>query len=297
MRRSTTGFPGSRAKKKTRLSSMGWGSMFKMIDADELVANAKALGLKTVELEVPLKASYGEDAAITQTAWMTSKHRDKNYVWLHVDAEGVPFYAGQGYGAHAWEKKGGHAWEWFIRNELGGDYRVVILAVGISSDQAESLLKQVQGTYAGRLLIQNDMSRGKLNYEAMEEDGRINMQLRHYYDVVGDTTDRDQLFENAKAAQKLQYQRCPEKAETGRFYEVLGAMNAFQSVNTFFITHVIEGYLARGDVEGAREALAEFKQKAPILIDHAKVVRLQKMVDLGGFMRVPKWVKEMAAKK
>ena len=148
--------------------------MFKMVDVDEVVANAKALGIPTVELELPLKASYGDEASITQTAWMASKHRDKNYVWLHVDAEGVPFYAGQGYGAHAWEKKGGHAWEWFVREELGGDYRVVILAVGMTQSHAECLLEQMQATYAGRLLIQSDMNRGRLNYEAMEEDGRIN---------------------------------------------------------------------------------------------------------------------------
>ena len=73
-------------------------------------------------------------------------------------------------------------------------------------------------------------------------------------------------------------------------------MNAFQSVNTYFITHVIEGFLARADVEGARAALTEFKEKAPSLVDHTKIVRLQKMVDLGGFMRVPQWVKDMAGK-
>lgn len=262
---------------------------FRIVDVDEILATAKARGHSQVDLDVPMMKTYGQDAAITQTAWMSGKHHSKNYVWLHIDADGDPFYAGHGRGADAWTRNGGGVWEWFVRERLGGEYRVVILATGMNDDHALSVYEQMLEIYNKRLLNQNSFHRG-MDYKALAEEHQTAAGLRPIYEKIYQAKDRHELYRLALEGQEIQYRINYERTETGRYGEVLIAMGAWQPVNTVFITHIIEGYLTQGDVDGARAALAEFKAKAPYLHEHKKVIRLQRMADLGGFIRKPRWM-------
>lgn len=157
---------------------------FKIVDIEELIAQAKASGVSKISVEVPLLASYTQEACVSQTQWMMLPHHHKHYAWLHVDAEGVPFYAGYGRGPYAWQKNGGIAWEWFVRERLGGEYRVVVLAVGLSEAHIHSIFEQMLEMYNTRLLNQSSFYRG-MDYKALKEENDKKRAIRPFYAFVG----------------------------------------------------------------------------------------------------------------
>ena len=50
---------------------------FKLVDVEDLVAQAKASGVSRISVDVPLLASYGQEACVSQTQWMTGPHFTK----------------------------------------------------------------------------------------------------------------------------------------------------------------------------------------------------------------------------
>lgn len=268
--------------------------MFKIVDVEAVVAQARAAGLSNVSVEVPLLRTYDEAETVTQTEWMNGVHQGKNYVWLHVDGKGEPFYAGWGRGVHAWQKNGGHAWEWFVRERLGGEYGVVVLAVGMSEAHAQSIFEQMLETYNILLLNQSSFFRG-MDYDALKEENAKKDAIRPYYQIVRKKKDPQAVFHAACRAQQMQYDLNPRRTETGRFGEVLEAMNAFHSVNGSFITYVIEGLIGCGDFVAARDELEKFKSKAPQLATQKTILRLENIIARGGFVRTPKWLNLSAA--
>ncbi|MCC5043008.1 MULTISPECIES: hypothetical protein [Xanthomonas] len=262
---------------------------FKLVDVEELIAQAKMSGVSKISVDVPLLASYSQEACISQTQWMAGPHFNKNYAWLHVDAEGVPFYAGYGRGAFAWQKNGGVAWEWFVRERLGGEYRVVVLAVGMSEAHAQSIFEQMLETYNKRLLNQSSFNRG-MDYAALKEENDKKDAIRPYYPIVRSKKPAAMIFQAALTAQNMQYALNPYRTETGRFGEVLRDMDAYQPINTSFITFIVEWHIGQDDLDGAREALAEFKRRAPRHNGHDRITRLDKLVEHGPFYRRPGWL-------
>jgi len=262
---------------------------FKLVDVEELIAQAKASGVSKISVDVPLLASYSNDACVTQTQWMSGPHCTKNYAWLHVDGEGVPFYAGYGRGAFAWQKNGGIAWEWFVRERLGGEYRVVVLAVGMSEAHAQSIFEQMLEMYNTRLLNQASFHRG-MDYAALKIENEKKAAIRPYYRIVMSKKPAAEIFQAALTAQQMQYDLNPYRTETGRFGEVLKAMDAYQPINTSFITYIIEWHMGQDDLAAARDALEEFKRRAPRHNDHDRVTRLDKLVARGRFFRRPQWL-------
>lgn len=266
---------------------------FKLIDVVELIAQAKASGVSKISVDVPLLASYTQDACVSQTQWTTGPHYNRNYAWLHVDREGLPFYAGYGRGAFAWQKNGGIAWEWFVRERLGGEYRVVVLAVGMSEVHAQSIFEQMLEMYNKRLLNQSNFHRG-IDYAALKEENDKKAAIRPYYIVMRSKKPAAEVFQAALAAQKMQYELDPYRTETGRFGEVLRDMDAYHPINTLFITFIVEWYMGQDDLVAAREALAEFKRRAPRCSDHDRITRLDKVVARGRFFRRPGWLDQGA---
>lgn len=98
------------------------------------------------------------------------------------------------------------------------------------------------------------------------------------------------IFQAALTAQNMQYALNPYRTETGRFGEVLRDMDAYQPINTSFITFIVEWHIGQDDLDGAREALAEFKRRAPRHNGHDRITRLDKLVEHGRFYRRPGWL-------
>lgn len=262
---------------------------FRLVDVEELVARAKASGMREISVDIPLLASYSQEACVSQAQWMMGPHFNKNCTWLHVGADGVPFYAGYGRGVFAWQKNGGIAWEWFVRERLGGEYGVVVVAVGMSDAHAQSIFEQMLEMYNERLLNQTSFYRG-MDYAALKEENEKSAAIRPYYPVVRSKKPAAVIFEAALKAQKMQYDLNPYRTETGRFGEVLRDMDAYQPINTSFITFIVEWHMAQGDVEAARTALNEFKHRAPRHSSHVRITRLNKLVERGRFYRRPAWL-------
>ncbi|MGZ0119554.1 hypothetical protein [Stenotrophomonas rhizophila] len=263
--------------------------MFKIVDVEALVSQAKASGASRIEVDVTLLATYSEEACITQTQWMGSPHCNKNYAWLHVDAEGIPFYAGYGRGARAWQKNGGYAWEWFVREQLGGDYRVAILAVGMTDAHAQAIFEQMLEMYNTKLLNQSSFHRG-MDYAALEEERAKKEAIRPFYRMVRHKKPARQIFETAQQALAMQYALDPHRTETGRFGEVLKAMDAYTPLSPSFIAYIVEWYVGRGDIPAAKAALEGFTSRAPRQARHEKIVHLAEIVERGSFATRPKWL-------
>ncbi|WP_194704417.1 hypothetical protein [Xanthomonas phaseoli] len=68
--------------------------MFRIVDIEQIVSQAKASGQTRVEVEAPMLKNYGADAVVRQATWLSGVHKDKFYAWLHVTSEGEPFYTG-----------------------------------------------------------------------------------------------------------------------------------------------------------------------------------------------------------
>ncbi|MNN56159.1 hypothetical protein D3C81_1710750 [compost metagenome] len=72
-------------------------------------------------------------------------------------------------------------------------------------------------------------------------------------------------------------------------------MGAYQPIKTSFFTYIMEWYIGQGDIEAAREALTEFKRRAPRHNSHERITRLDKLVERGRFYRRPGWLDQGAA--
>lgn len=268
-----------------------------MLDLNELRRQAKDQGRladwindgridvasRRLAIDISLPRRFGAEFIRTQSEWMASPYREDLYLWFHVDDTGDPFYAGRGRGATAWDHYGGVAWEWFVRERLHGSYRVAILATGLDEPQSEALLAQVLETYGPYLLKQANEHRG-MNYKALDAYHTAKARVRPFYEQVANA-DPSQRLELALQAQRLQYDLDMRSSETGRFGEVLAHMGAFQDVDQFFIPYIVEGLMEVGRVGEAKDALAEYLQRAPRLATAKKIQRLQKIVDRGTFKR------------
>lgn len=220
-----------------------------------------------------------KDRVVLLAQWKEHPAHASLYVWLHVDSEGDPFYAGRGRGLHAWEVNCGPAWEWYVRNRLGGTYEVSIQAHSLSDEQSSQLLDQLLERHADKLL-------NRVNFHR-QYDASIQPKMGpsgYHYDFVRDATDQEARLATALEAQQLQYQSGGAIGETGRFGEVLTAMGAGRpNINNYFIPHIVKGFMTKGDVQAAKSALAEFLRYAPNEIQSSKVVSLQRMVDRGTY--------------
>lgn len=235
--------------------------------------------------ELPDKFEPGR--ILTQTQWMANPRSDTLHVWLHVDDNGEPFFAGRGRGATAWRRNGGPAWEWFVEERLGGCYGVVILEDDLTDADSVALLDRVLKVYNLKLLNQGNPHR-KFDYAALGPEGPGPI----HYDGVRQLADEDHRLALALEAQQLQYNsNGGTGGECGRFGEVLRDMGAHRTINAFFIGYIVEGYMVQGDVDAARCALDEFLRHAPEFAEHPKIVRLRKIVDRGTFKRRPRKAK------
>ena len=229
-----------------------------------------------------------KDRVISLAQWKEDPAHASLYVWLHVDSEGDPFYAGRGRGLYAWEINCGPAWEWYVRNRLGGTYEVLIQAHSLSDEQSSQLLDQLLERHADKLL-------NRVNFYRRYDAG-IQPEMGpsgYYYDFVRDATDPEARLATALEAQQLQYQSGGAIGETGRVGEVVAAMGAGRpNINNYFIPYIVKGFMTEGDVQAARSALAEFLRYAPNAIQSSKIVSLQRMVDRGTYKPRPRKAKD-----
>lgn len=225
----------------------------------------------------------------SRAQWLADPAHEGLYVWLHVDANGDPFYAGRGRGAYAWEVNCGPAWEWYVRHRLGGAYEVSIQAHSLTDAQSEQLMDQMLATYADKLLNRVNFHR-RYDTTAERDPGPDSS----YYDRVREATDPDEQLRIALEAQQLQYRSGGPVGETGRFGEVLTAMGAAgPQVNNFFMPYIVEGLMVKREVEQAKAALGEFLEHAPNALQSSTIERLQKIVDRGTFKRRPRKSKDV----
>ena len=227
---------------------------------------------------------FVEDQCTTESDWMAGPDRESLHVWLHVDDKGVPFYAGRGRGKTAWNRNGGIAWDAYVRECLGGAYRVVIAARNLTDPESEIMLDDYLRIYSDRLLNQSNMHRA-VDYAASERRVALKKEIKPLYDVIRDSKDPVVRLDAARRAQLLQYEAAQARVETGLFGWVVSTLFGSADINSFFITPFVEGLMLEGRVEDAREVLATFCQRAPNDVASARVQRLQKMVDRGSFKK------------
>jgi hypothetical protein len=63
----------------------------------------------------------------------------ESYVYAHVDPSGNIFYIGKDTGRRAWSDDRHSFWQRYVDTMAGGKYQVLILADGLSANEAESL--------------------------------------------------------------------------------------------------------------------------------------------------------------
>lgn len=218
----------------------------------------------------------------TQSEWMTGDSREDLYLWFHVDETGDPFYAGRGRGETAWNRNGGVAWEWFVRERLGGNYHVAVLATGLSEENSSALLEQVMEAYGRLLLIQSNMHRG-MDYGAQEAFDHAKNAIYPFYKRIEQAHSLEEQADIARKAIELQYALARVNPELGRFGECLRDMGALRAVDGYFITHLVEALVQKGDMEGSRSALDKHLRWAPYLAHKKRIQRLVKIVAGGRF--------------
>ena len=108
-----------------------------------------------------MQQSFNVADAVDKTQWLSVHHLSNLYVWLHIDNLGVPFYAGRGRQADAWDWHGGIAWEYYVGECLGGSYHIVIPAFDLDEYQSQVILANYLLDYGSVLLNQNNPSRRK----------------------------------------------------------------------------------------------------------------------------------------
>lgn len=171
---------------------------------------------------------------------------------------------------------------------MGGEYRVVVLAVGMSEAHAQSIFEQMLEVYKKRLLNQTSFHRG-MGYAALKEENDKKTAIRPYYVVVRSKKPAAVIFEVALTAQKCSTTSTPTAWKRADLVKCCGT-DVYQPINASFITYIVEWYMGQGDIETAREALAEFRRRAPRHNSHERITRLDKLVGRGRFYRRPGWL-------
>ena len=231
-----------------------------------------------------MREQFPAGERVSRSAWMAGPSRDELHVWLHVTDEGEPFFVGRGRGATAWERNGGLAWEWFVREELGGSYHVVIPASDLDERGSQILVDAVMSAHWDKLLNQYNIHRPAGGPDS-DRRWEIIGQLKPYYDQVKQTEDDELRAKLALEAQELQYEASTIRVEQGRFGEVLQKMNADRATNVYFIKPLIESLMRLGRVEEARQQMARFKELAPAEYRSPTGTKLQVIVDRGTFRK------------
>lgn len=227
-----------------------------------------------------LADSYDLVRTLTEKQWLSDPRSGALYVYLHLDNEGIPFYAGRGRHSVAWKAHGGPAWEWFVKNRMGGECPVYILAAELGEESSEHLLDRVKEHHGLKLLIQSNSHRG-MNYQALDAYWQAKRKVKPYYFSVPNEKDEKLRLTLALEAQEFMYEIDSSETEQGRFGEVLRDMGALRDVRPFFLKFIVEGFVLQGRVEEARAALERFRTKAP---GH-DLSRLERVVQRGTFSR------------
>ena len=231
-----------------------------------------------------LQDHYDLSKTIDCATWLRSVDSANLYVYLHLDNEGVPFYAGRGRNDRAWTVDGGSAWRWFVEHHMGGEVPVCILSQNLDEYSSEDLLEQVKTRHGLSLLIRANGHRG-MDYKALDAYWEAKKNLRPYYDMIRNEKDDDIRLDIAIEAQEQMYQLDTYKTEHGRFGAIADEMcGASNNVNSFFIKYVVEGLMLQGKVEEASEELDRFKRKK----GRGNIDRLEKIVARGTYKRRPR---------
>lgn len=257
-----------------------------LIDTYDHVAKMIGCGLWTGSLP----ATFTDSHTTTQTRWMADPDKSAQwYVWLHIDDQGVPFYVGRGRNDSAWTIHGGFAWEWFVRNKLGGEYRVAMLAHSIDEKRSQQLREAALEHYGLQLLNAANYARG-MNFQALEEYRSIKTQLKPFYQLVKSESDYEVQYKLASEALEIQYRlfKVSLLTETGRFGRVIFEANPTAELSEYFLQYVVKHLVATRQLACATAALTRhygFLEGCGIPIP---VSTLYKIISRGTYKRRPR---------
>jgi hypothetical protein len=111
----------------------------------------------------------GEEERLTPSPDAVQDRPRRCYVYAHVDGKGQYFYVGKGTDRRAWNKDDRHPlWVRYVSTHLNGQYRVLILADNLSSDDAEEIENRWVAQEGERLVNWVNFGR-RMDYDAIAE--------------------------------------------------------------------------------------------------------------------------------
>lgn len=180
------------------------------------------------------------------------------YVYGHSDPSGKLFYIGKGSGRRAWSRDRDRIWNHYVNTCLHGDYRVVILADGLTSEAAEALEEEWIDRENEGLINRQNMARSIDLAELTRRDELMNRAKSLTDKAIScERTNREQAIAYYKEAYSLLKLYSRIQFESGLYGEIMSKMNN-PIGNIRLLDRLTLCLVRQGRANEAREITAEY---------------------------------------
>lgn len=130
---------------------------------------------------ISLRISDKSPEKLTPSATAGQEAPRRNYVYAHLNSNGVPFYIGKGIGRRAWDDSRHALWHRYVANHLDSKYKVVILVDDLTPSQAEYLESEWMVQESDTLVNWINLGR-KFNFDALQRFHSLRRENRERVD-------------------------------------------------------------------------------------------------------------------